>query len=103
MNVLMQRELQKRRAVERKERMHKLASHEREESWLPKQTHRDRMMKFVVRTADRSTLMLSRTAGLGATHVKRGGIIGAQAFSQCYLRRMNGFVNTVYHTKFHLC
>ena len=83
--------------------MHKLASHEREESWLPKQTHRDRMMKFVVRTADRSTLMLSRTAGLGATHVKHGGIIGAKAFSRCYLRRMNGFVNTVYHTKFHLC
>ena len=39
----------KRRPVERKERMHKLASHESKESWLPKQPHRDRMMKFVVR------------------------------------------------------
>ena len=88
--------------MEGKERMHKLASHESKESWLPKQPHRDRMMKFVVRTVDKSTRMLSQTAGLGATHVKRGGIIGAQAFSRCYLRRMNGFVNTVSHTKFHL-
>ena len=46
-------------------------------------------MKFVVRTVDKSTRMLSQTAGLGVTHVKRGGIIGAQAFSRCYLRRMN--------------
>ena len=83
--------------VERKERMHKLASHESKESWLSKQPHRDRIMKFVVRTVDRSIWMLSQTAGLGA---KCGGIIGVQAFSQCYLRRMNGFVNTVSHTKF---
>ena len=80
--------------------MHKLASHESKESWLPKQPTRDRIIKFVVRTVDRSTWMLSQTAGLGATQVKCGGISGAQAFSQCYLRRMNGFVNTVSHTKF---
>ena len=45
-------------------------------------------MKFVVRTADNCTQMLSQTAGLGGTHVKRGGTIGAQDFSRCYLRRM---------------
>ena len=86
--MVMQRELQKRKAVERKRIMHKLASYESKESWLLKQPHRGKMMKFVVRTADNCTQMLSQTAGLGTTHVKRGGTIGAQDFSRCYLRRM---------------
>ena len=71
-----------------KRRMHKLASYESKESWLLKQPHRGKMMKFVVRTVDNCTQMLSQTAGLGATHVKCGGTIGAQDFSRCYLRRM---------------
>ena len=97
----MQKELQKRRAVERREKIHKLVRQEvvtHEES-LPKQPRKSRMlMKLVVRIVDRSTQVLSQTAGLGATRVKHGGIIGVQAFSQCYLRRMNGFANTVSHT-----
>ena len=81
-----------------KRRMHKLASYESKESWLLKQPHRGKMMKFVVRTADNCTQMLSQTAGLGGTretwwHYWCSGL-------QSMLSEKDGFVNTVSHTKF---
>lgn len=50
-------------------------------------------MKFVVRTVDRPTQMLSQTAGLG---VRLDGTIGVQVLTQYCLRKTNGLVNTIY-------
>ena len=69
--------------------------------WLPKQPHRDRIMKFVVRTVDRPVYMDAESdSWIGCNTCEMWWHYWSQAFSQCYLRRVNGFVNTVSHTKF---